>query len=182
LGNLGALANSGKWKVVGHVPNTDEPIGEVDPTLGILTGGQFQCMCIVVAIFENESDRTFSKAWLTHVSSEYADEISGMIIKPDACNHGKAYEAIGGKKGSLETMKVIKDAFGGTEVPPQPVPKVVAGGARVGGNQPARAKTAYPQPVFKPETVLIYAGGKGDEPFGFGMNVDGLVGEVIGRL
>jgi hypothetical protein len=142
-------------------------------------------MCIIVAIFENEGDRTWSKAWLTHVSSEYADKVNGMIAKLDASNRGKAYVAIGGKKGSLATMKVIKDAFGDTEVPPRPVPTVVAG-ARGGGNQPAPAptpaRTAYPQPVFKPETVLIYAGGKDDEPFGFGMNVDGLVGEVTGKL
>jgi hypothetical protein len=191
LGNVGVLMNSGKWRKVDHAPNTNEAIGEEDklhpPHLGIMTPGQFQCMCIIVAIFETEGDRTWSKAWLTHVSSEYANEVNGMIAKLDANNHGKAYVAIGGRKSSLETMKVIKDAFGGTEVPPPPVPKVVAG-ARGGGNQAALApaaapaRTAYLQPVFKPETVLIYAGGKADEPFGFGRNVDGFVGEVTGTL
>ena len=96
-------------------------------------------MCIIVAIFEKEGERTFSKAWLTHVSSEYADEVNGMIAKLDANNHGKAYVAIGGKRGSLGTMRVIKDAFGGTKVQPKPVPKMMVGGARDVGNQPAPA-------------------------------------------
>ena len=30
LGDLSVLANSDKWKVVDHVPNTDEAIGEVN--------------------------------------------------------------------------------------------------------------------------------------------------------
>jgi hypothetical protein len=187
LGDVAALMNSGSWRKVDHVPNTNQAIGEEDkahaPRLGIMTPGQLQCMCIIVAIFETEGDKTWSKAWLTHVSSEYANEVNGMIAKLDANNHGKAYVAIGGRKSSLGTMKVIKDAFDGTEIPPPPVPKVVVG-ARGGGNQaaPAPARTAYPQRVFKPETVLIYAGGKDDEPFGFGMSVDGFVGEVTGRL
>lgn len=104
LGDSGALTNRGTWKVVGHVPHTDEPIGEVNPGSGILTLGQFQCMCIIVAIFENEGDTTWSKAWLTHVSSQYADEVNGMIAKLNANNHGKAYVAIGGKHGSLGNM------------------------------------------------------------------------------
>jgi hypothetical protein len=45
------------------------------------------------------------KAWLTHVSTEYADEVNGMIAKLDENNHGKAYVAIGGKKGSLKAMR-----------------------------------------------------------------------------
>jgi hypothetical protein len=59
LGDMNVLAKNDKWKVVGHVPSTDEAIGEVNAGSGILTGGQFQCMCIIVAIFENE--RSFSK-------------------------------------------------------------------------------------------------------------------------
>src|SRR5271170_7134747 len=165
LGNVGVLMNSGKWRKVDHAPNTNEAIGEEDklhpPHLGIMTPGQFQCMCIIVAIFETEGDRTWSKAWLTHVSSQYADEVNGMIAKLDANNHGRAYVAIGGKQGALNNMKVIRDAFNGIEVPPRPVPTVVAGR---GGNQPppapAQARTPYPQPVFRPETVLIYAGGR----------------------
>ena len=124
----------------------------------------------------------WSKAWLTHVSSEYANEVNGMIAKLDANNHGKAYVAIGGRKAVLETMKVIKDAFGGTEVPPL-ARKMVAGSRPDGGNtQPATVRTPYPQPVYKPETVLIYAGGKDGERFGFGLTADGYVGEVTGQL
>jgi hypothetical protein len=59
LDDIRVLAGSGKWKVVGHAPNTDAAIGEVNAGLGILTGGQLQCMCIIVAIFENEG--SFSK-------------------------------------------------------------------------------------------------------------------------
>jgi hypothetical protein len=71
-----------------------------------------------------------------------------MIAKLNADNHGKAYVAIGGKKGSLKAMGVIKDAFSGTEVPPNPELKMALGGARGGANQPApvpaRPRTAYP--------------------------------------
>jgi hypothetical protein len=188
LGDVSVLMGSGKWRKIDHVPNTPGAIGEENfdkinrTSLGILTPGQFQCICIIVAIFESEGDKTWSKAWLTHVSSKYANEVNGMIAKLDANNYGKAYVAIGGRKSVLETMKVIRDAFGGTEVPPL-VPKMVAGSGGGGGNnQPAPARTAYPQPVFKPETVLIYAGGKDTEPFGFGMTAEGYVGEVTGKL
>jgi len=185
LGQVGALTNNNQWMEVPHDPGTNQAIGEQDkrnpPRLGIFTPGQFQCMCIIVAIFENEGDLTWSKAWLTHVSSQYADEVNGMIAKLDANNHGRAYVAIGGKQGALNNMKVIRDAFNGIEVPPRPVPTVVAGR---GGNQPppapAQARTPYPQPVFRPETVLIYAGGRDNESFGFGMDVGGHVGEVTG--
>jgi hypothetical protein len=186
LGNVGVLTNNIQWMRVDHNPGTNQAIGEQDkqhpPRLGIFTPGQFQCMCIIVAIFENKGDLTWSKAWLTHVSSQYADEVNGMIAKLDANNHGRAYVAIGGKQGALNNMKVIRDAFDGIQVPPRQVPAVVAG-AR-GGNQavpaPAQARTPYPQPVFRPETVLIYAGGKDDESFGFGMDAEGRVGEVTG--
>lgn len=45
------------------------------------------------------------KAWLTHVSTEYADEVNGMIAKLDENNHGKAYVAIGGKEGVSQSYE-----------------------------------------------------------------------------
>jgi hypothetical protein len=96
------------------------------------------------------------------------------------------------EEGLSQSYEGDQDAFGGTEVPPKPAPRMAVGGARGGGNQPApapapapvpaRPRTAYPRPVSSPVTVLIYAGGKDDEPFGFGMDMDGLLGEVTGQL
>ena len=189
VGDIHALIGKpdNNWTVVQHDTNTAAAIGEAvndANTWGILTPRQLQCMCIIVAIFDNEGDRTWSHAWLTHVSSEWANEVNGMIAKLDATNYHKAYVAIGGRKSSLVSMIAIKDAFNGTEVPAQAVRRVqiaAPGGAR---NQvaPPPARTPYPNPVFRPETVMIYAGGKDDEELGFGLSKDGYVGEVTWQL
>jgi hypothetical protein len=162
------------WKIVLHTADNPNEIGEVtnDPnTWGILTPGQFQCMCIIVAIFEKEGDRTLTKAWLTHVSSQYADAVNQIIGKLDTTNYHKAYVAIGGQRGSAVTMLTIANAFGGAEVPDNRPPNPNRG-----------PKTPYPHPVYRPEAVLIYAGGANGEAFGFGLNKDGYIGEVTGQL
>jgi len=92
-----------------------------------------------------------------------------MIAKLDAGNHHRAHVAIGGQRGAVVNMKLIMEAFAGTEVPDKRQ------------NKPADLPP-YPQPPREPVTCLVYAGGNNGEAFGFGLSKDGFVGEVTGQL
>jgi hypothetical protein len=134
-------------------------------TGGIFTCGQFQCLCIIVTIFDPNASN-WSQCWLTHVSSQHAQEVSKIIAKITDANYQNAHVAIAGKPAGLNVMNTIKDAFLGTPVPNRP-------------GQLAPLQVPFNPNQKKPESILIYAGGSAAAGFGFGINKAGRVGEMV---
>jgi hypothetical protein len=91
------------------------PTGQVLPAgamPGIFTVGQFQCMCIALAIFPNPAPPQWTQCHLAHVSHKNHAGIQNVINQLNAINHGQAYVVIGGKVSMKESMEFIRNRLG----------------------------------------------------------------------
>lgn len=141
-----------------------------NPNAGILTTGQFNCICVIVAIFDDPTDAHWSQAWITHVSTWTDNKAWDIIEKVTNLNYQKAYVAIAGQTAQLQNMKSLRDRFelGG----PLPAGTPVRG-------QPPAPRAPSPRPL----QVWIYmADALPGGHFGFGIDRTGRIGQIDGYI
>jgi hypothetical protein len=78
--------------------------------LGLYTVGQFQCVCIAVAIYPNPVTPNWTQAWLAHASHPGHSVIQTIVDTLIVANHNQAYVVIACKPGG-EWLSRISEKF-----------------------------------------------------------------------
>jgi hypothetical protein len=119
--------------------------------LGLYTVGQFQCVCIAVAIYPNPVTLNWTQAWLAHASHLGHSVIQTTVNTLTVANHNQAYVVIACKPGG-DWLSRTSEKF-----------KTAADANRV---------------IVAPAQIWLYST-TNNATFSFGIRRDGVFGQVF---